>query len=169
MQEADYTRFAGIMAKLGVVYMRDVDDPIIEVYWQHLNGYDIDRIGKACELVVDMLANFPKVAEIIKHLPPIDAPERLLLGKELLPNEKVWVKYQYGFIAYLFSRELLKVGVTDSREKRTQLLLDYLRKREKGYQIPRDPKLKRLKNVTPKIPIDEEISLIEIELHEFSK
>lgn len=169
MQEADRTRFAGVMAKLGVVYMREIDDPLIGIYWDHLKGYDIVRIEKACELAVDMLTNFPRVAEIIKHLPKVEIANRIPETTQLTENEKVWVKYQWGFLAYIFRSGLMKEGVLDVRKKRTELFVDYLQKRKGGYKTPRVPGVKQSRASNPNIPTEEEISLIEIELHEIQR
>jgi len=166
MQQSDLLKFNVIMNRLGAAFMRDVDDTLKEIYWQHLNGYDFIRIEKAIDLTINQNKMFPKVAEIIKCLPPVDTSLRIPETTGLTPNERVWVKYQQGFIAYLSAEKLWKKGVTDDRKKRTAMLLDYLRKRQKGYKIPRDRRLRRPKAGVPRIPEDEEISIIEVELHE---
>lgn len=71
MKDKDHLRFAKAMTALADYYGRPLSDGSMGLYWQGLQGYDIDQVEKAIGLHLqnpDTGQFMPKIADIVRML-----------------------------------------------------------------------------------------------------
>ena len=62
-------RFAEIIATLGAVFQREVEKPLVRIYWEVLSKYSDEQIEAACKAALSRCKFFPKPAEIEELIP----------------------------------------------------------------------------------------------------
>ena len=62
-------RFAEIIATLGTVFQREVEKPLVRIYWEVLSKYSDEQIEAACKAALSRCKFFPKPAEIEELIP----------------------------------------------------------------------------------------------------
>ena len=71
MNQQDQGRFAELMTSLGEYYSKSMSEPMIAMYWQGLQRYDINAIQQAFNRHVnnpDSGQFMPKIADVSKML-----------------------------------------------------------------------------------------------------
>ncbi len=71
MQKNDITVFAQLMASIGELYSKKISKPLIEIYWQTLQQFDLNDIQYAFKMHInnpDYGQFFPKPADIVRFI-----------------------------------------------------------------------------------------------------
>lgn len=62
-------RFAEIMATLGSVFQREVDKPLVRIYWEVLSKHSDEQVNSACQIAITRCRHFPKPIDIEELIP----------------------------------------------------------------------------------------------------
>lgn len=68
MKESDRIRFSKMLFKLATTFPKEVNDPMIDSYWDALSVYNIDDIAETCQALVKSNRFYPVPSEFIDIL-----------------------------------------------------------------------------------------------------
>ena len=119
MEKQDKGRLTLILNKMSELYPKDITEDLLEIYMVALDGYDIERVARACMEYIKHEKFFPVPAKIIEYYNALPRDDQLALPEPAPTVEGI----KRGRLLMRYSRHCLRTKETPT----SQGAVDYVK------------------------------------------